>query len=145
MKMKVSQSCLTPCNPMAYTVHGILQPRIPEWVAFPFSRGSFQPWDHTQVSRIAGRVVIANAVHFLGGGDGGALVTKSCLTLATPWTVACQAPLSMGFSGKNTGVGCHFLFQGIFPTQGSNPGLPLQADSLPAEPPGTALLGGSSI
>ena len=40
-----------------------------------------------------------------------------------PWTVACQAPLSMGFSGQNTGKGCHFLFQGIFPTQGSNPSL----------------------
>ena len=32
----------------------------------------------------------------------------------TPWTVACQAPLSMGFS-KNTGVGCHFLLQGTLP------------------------------
>ena len=31
---------------------------------------------------------------------------------ATPWTVACQAPLSMGFPGKNTGVGYHFLLQG---------------------------------
>ena len=29
----------------------------------------------------------------------------------TPWTVAYQAPLSMGFSGKNTGVGCHVLLQ----------------------------------
>ena len=29
-----------------------------------------------------------------------------------------------GFPGKNTGMGCHFLFQGLFPTQGSNPGLP---------------------
>ena len=39
--------------------------------------------------------------------------------------------------GKSTGVGCHSLLQGIFPTQGSNPGLPtLQADSLPSEPPG---------
>ena len=38
--------------------------------------------------------------------------------------------------GKNTGVGCYDLFQGIFPTQGSNPGLTLQADSLPSEPPG---------
>ena len=39
-------------------------------------------------------------------------------------------------SGKNTGVGCHALLQGIFPTQGSNPGLPaLQADSLLSEPP----------
>ena len=38
-------------------------------------------------------------------------------------------------SGKNTGVGCHALLQGIFPTQESNPGLLLQADSLPSEPP----------
>ena len=43
--------------------------------------------------------------------------------LVTPWTVACQAPLPLGFPGKNTGVGCHFLFQGIFLTQGSNPHL----------------------
>ena len=35
--MKVAQSCLTLCNPMDYTVHGILQARILEWVAFPFS------------------------------------------------------------------------------------------------------------
>ena len=42
----------------------------------------------------------------------------------TPWTVARQAPLSMGTPGKNTGVGCHSLLQGIFPTQESNPGLP---------------------
>ena len=40
-----------------------------------------------------------------------------------PWTIACLAPLSMGFSGKNTGVGCQALLQEIFPTQGSNPGL----------------------
>ena len=39
---------------MDYTVHGILQARILEWVAFPFSRGSSQPRDGTQVSRIAG-------------------------------------------------------------------------------------------
>ena len=38
--------------------------------------------------------------------------------------VACQAPLSMDFPGKNTGVGCHFLLQGVFLTQGTNPGLP---------------------
>ena len=40
-----------------------------------------------------------------------------------PWTAARQAPLPMGFSSKNTGVGSHSLFQGIFPTQGSNPSL----------------------
>ena len=53
---------------------------------------------------------------------GGGLVTKACPTLATPWTVACQAPL-WDSPGKNTGVGCHFLLQGIFPTQESNPSL----------------------
>ena len=42
-------------NPMDYTVHGILQARILEWVAFPFSRGSSQPRDWTQVSLTAGR------------------------------------------------------------------------------------------
>ena len=43
---------------------------------------------------------------------------------ATPWTVAHQAPLVHGDSpGKNTGLGCHALLQGLFPTQGSNPGL----------------------
>ena len=43
----------------------------------------------------------------------------SCI-LVTLWTVACQAPLSMGFPRKNTGVDCQFLLQGIFPIQGSN-------------------------
>ena len=42
---------------------------------------------------------------------------------AIPWTVARQAPRSMGFSRQNTGVGCHFLLLGIFPPQGSNLGL----------------------
>ena len=44
-KVKVAQSCPTLCDPMEYTVHGILQARILEWVAFPFSRGSSQPRD----------------------------------------------------------------------------------------------------
>ena len=43
--------------------------------------------------------------------------------LLCPWIVAPQAPLSMRFPGKNTGVGCHFLLQGVFPTQRSNPRL----------------------
>ena len=54
VKLKVTQSCPTLSNPMDYTVHGILQARILEWVAFPFSRGSSQPRDWTQVSCIAG-------------------------------------------------------------------------------------------
>ena len=54
-KWKIAQSCPTICDPMHYTVHGILQARILKWVAFPFSRGSSQPTDQTQVSLIAGR------------------------------------------------------------------------------------------
>ena len=55
-KVKVAESCPTLCNPMDYyTVHGTLQARILEWVAFPFSRGSSQPRDQTEVSCIAGR------------------------------------------------------------------------------------------
>jgi len=52
--VKVAQSFPTLCNPMDYTVHGILQARMLEWVAFPFSRESSQPRDWTQVSHIAG-------------------------------------------------------------------------------------------
>ena len=55
VKVKVAQLCLTLCDPMGYTVHGILQARILEWVAFPFSRGSSQPRGRTQASCIAGR------------------------------------------------------------------------------------------
>ena len=52
---KSLQSCPTLCDPMEYTVRGILQARILEWVAFPFSRGSFQPRDWAQISYIASR------------------------------------------------------------------------------------------
>ena len=58
-KVKVTQLCQTLCDPMDCSppgsyVRGILQARILEWVAFPFSRGSPQPRDWTQVSHIAG-------------------------------------------------------------------------------------------
>ena len=54
-EVKVAQSYPTLCIPMDYTVHGIFQARILEWVAFLFSRESSQPRDRTQVSHIAGR------------------------------------------------------------------------------------------
>jgi len=52
--VKVIQSCPTLCDPTDHTVHGILQARILEWVAIPFSRESFQPRDQTQFSHITG-------------------------------------------------------------------------------------------
>ena len=58
MKVKVAQSCPTLCDPMnyslaGYSVHGILQASILEWVAVPFSSGASHPRDGNQVSRIA--------------------------------------------------------------------------------------------
>ena len=55
LKVKVTQLCPTLCNAMEYTIHGILQARIMEWVAVPFSRESSQSRDQTHVSRIVGR------------------------------------------------------------------------------------------
>ena len=55
VKVKVTQSCPTLCNPTDHTVRGILQSRILERVAFPFSRASSQPRDRTRVSCFAGR------------------------------------------------------------------------------------------
>ena len=54
VKGKVAQLRPTLCDHMDYTVHGILQDRKLEWVAFLLSRGSSQPRDQTQVSHIAG-------------------------------------------------------------------------------------------
>ena len=55
---------------------------------------------------------------------GGGLVAKSCLTLLQPHGLWPSRLLcTWGFPGKNTGVGCHALLQGIFPTQESNPHL----------------------
>ena len=54
MKVRVVQWCPTLCNPIDYIVHEILQARILEWVAVPFTRGSSKPGDRTQVSCIAG-------------------------------------------------------------------------------------------
>ena len=57
---EVAKSCLTLCDPMDYSltdfsIHGIFQGRVPEWLAISFSRGSSQCRDWTQVSHIAGR------------------------------------------------------------------------------------------
>ena len=53
----VAQSCPTLCNEVDYSppgssVHGILQARILEWIAIPFSRGSSRPRDQTRVGNI---------------------------------------------------------------------------------------------
>ena len=52
-RLKVAQKCPTLCDPMNYTVGGILQASALEWIAFPFSSRSSQPRDQTRVSCIA--------------------------------------------------------------------------------------------
>ena len=57
---EVAQSCPTLCDPidcnlLGFSVHGILQARIQEWIAISFSRGSSRPRDRTRVSCIGGR------------------------------------------------------------------------------------------
>ena len=87
------------CDPKDYTVHGILQARILEWVAFPFSRGSYQPRDQTQVSHIAGEFftnwAIREALYMLHI-QFSSVQSLSCVRLfATPWIAAHQASLSI--------------------------------------------------
>ena len=89
---KSLQSCLTLFDPIdgsppGSAVPGILQTRILEWIAISFSN----TWK---------RKVKVKSI--------------SCVQLlATPWTIAYQAPLSMDFPGKSTGVGCHCLLRYI--------------------------------
>ena len=97
-KVKVTQSCLTFCDPMDYTVHGILWTRILKWVAFHFSRGSSQPRGQTQVSHIVGGFYQLN---HKGSHKG-------------------SYPLEWVRKPKNTGVGSLSLLQWIFPTQELN-------------------------
>ena len=80
------------CSPPGSSVHEILQARILEWVAIPFSRGSSWPRDQIWVSCIAGRFFTIWATR-------SEVKSLSRVRLfATPWTVAYQAPPSMGFS-----------------------------------------------
>ena len=93
--MKVTQSCPTLCNPMNYTVHGILQARILEWVAIPFSRQSSQPRDQTQVSHIACRFFTSWVTREVHDFPSHTLlywneVARSCPTLCDP--LDCSLP-----------------------------------------------------
>ena len=114
------------CSLPGSSVYEISQARILEWVAISFSKGSFRLRDQTHVS-CSGRWIpyqshlgspcIHSAVV--------CLVAQSCLTLCDPMDYSLPGSSVHGDSPrKNTGVGCNFLLQGIFPAQGSNPGLP---------------------
>ena len=97
----------TLCDPVDYTVHGILQARILKWVAFPFSF----PFPSFFVCSVLSD------------------------SLRPPWTVAHQALLSMGFFRQEYGSGLPFPPPGDLPDPGTEPRSPaLQADSFTTEP-----------
>ena len=126
-KVKVTQSCPTLCNPMDYIVHGILQARILDWVAILFSRGIF-PTQGSNPGLSHCRWTLCQLSHKVSPKEKNVKVKVRSLSdiwlFATQWTVAYQTPLSVEFSRQEYWSGCRFLLQGIFPTQGSNPGLP---------------------
>ena len=90
-EVKVTQSCPTLCDPMYYTVHRILQARILEWVAILFSRVQAKQDIYSDSSII---VIDLYSAWYTLGSHPHSIVSDS----ATPWTVAHQAPLSMGLS-----------------------------------------------
>ena len=135
------------CDPKDYTVQGILQAIILEWVAFPVSRGSSQPRDRTQISHIAGGFFTSWATREAQIWQGqlkdlsyayqNALrVFKSMICnkgstrreSESRWVVSDSLRphglyIPWNSLGKNTGVGNPSFLQGIFPTQESNWGL----------------------
>ena len=106
VKVLVAQSCLTLCNPMDcsppdFSVHGILQARILEWVAIPFSRESSRLRDRSQVSCIAGRfftIWATREAHVLSCSSFAVQLLNCVWLFATPWIAACQASLSFTIS-----------------------------------------------
>ena len=134
------------CSPRGSSIHGILQARILEWVAtsifltqasylrllgllhwqassLPLTHlGSLNNEKHVYLSAISPSIVLSH--------HGGGLVAKSHPTLATPWTVACQGPLSMGFFRQEYWSGLPFPSPGALPDPGIEPRSPaLQAYS----------------
>ena len=117
----VAQSCPTLANPWTVACQAPLSmgfPRQEFWGALTFS----SPGDLPK----PGIKPVSPCVSFMH-----AKSLQSCLTLATPWTAACQAPLSMGFSRQEYWSGSPFHSPGGLPNPGIEPGSPaLQADSL---------------
>ena len=135
---KSLQSCPTLCNPIdgsppGSPIPGILQARTLEWVAISFSRGSSQPRDRTQVSCIVSKTLY----HLSHHGSPKVKSLSRVRLFATPWTVAHQAPPSMGFSRREYWSGVPFPSLGDLPDPGIEPRSPaLQAEALTSEPPG---------
>ena len=108
-------------NSLGSSVHAILPARILEWIAIPFFSGIFL---NQALNPGLPHCSWTNLPSEPPGKPKEVLSewSLSCVQISeTPWTVVHLCPYN--FPSKNTGVGCHFFLQGIFPTQGSNPSL----------------------
>ena len=125
------------CSPPGSSVQGILQARILEWVAIPFSRDFPEPGIEPRSPALAGRfftIWVTREVHYFTlkvfentGWPPSyvslkAKVTQLCPTLCDPLDYTVHGILQARVQ-KPTGMGSLSLLQGIFPTQGLNPGL----------------------
>ena len=117
----VVSDSLRPHGLPGFSVHGILQARILEWIAISYSSGSSWPRDWTHVSRISctGRQILYHWCHLRSPS---AFIMKVPQSSPTLWSRGLYSPWNS--PGQNTGVGSHSFLQGIFLTWGSNPGLP---------------------
>ena len=109
----VTQLCLTlfdhmACSPPGSSVHGILQARILEWVAIPFSRESSQPKDQTWVSRMEGRFFTIWATMEDHAAATAAKSLQSCPTLCNPIDSSLPGFPSLGFSRQEHWSGLPF-------------------------------------
>ena len=131
------------CSPPSSTARGIFQARIPEWVVISFSRISSWPKDLTRVSCI-GRWLLycwttwqvrsywTKCQTLRAFSDVQIFMFSACMHVCSVMSDSLQPhglqptrlPCPGNFTGKNTGVGCHFLHQGVFPTQGLDLSLP---------------------
>ena len=101
--MKVTQLCPSLCHPMDYTDWRILQARLLEWVAIPFSRGSSPPRDQTHRPHCR-RILYQLSHRGMLVAVNGYVVPDS----VTPWTKAHQSPLYMEFSRQEYWIGWPF-------------------------------------
>ena len=122
----------------AFSVHRILQARILEWVAMLSSRGSSAPRYQRDPAFLMSPALPGGS--FTTSAPPGKVKVKSLSRVrlfATPWNVAPQALLSMGFSRQEYWSGVPFPSPGDLPDPGIEPRSPaLEADALTSEPPG---------
>ena len=100
-------------------IHVPFDPEIPLMRIFPITTFIIYDISHTTGFTIAFPHALIQYLDF-GNNLSTCLVLSHVQLFVTPRTATCQAPLSMGFSRQDYWSGCHFLLQGIFPTQGSN-------------------------